>query len=265
MNGLKYNIQSNNRGAVSIEASLILPLFLFTMLFFINAAEIYRTKAVIYEGSIEAAEYVAEYAYLGDRFLEGDGKEVLSELSGHALLVIKFGEYVDDMTLLEKYVIGGKNGVSFLGSSLPDDSGYIDMKISYFLHLNIPLIGNFRHLCQEHIRQRAYLGFRGSDNEEEKAENDTFVYVAKNGVVYHTRRSCTYLLPDIHSTSRSGAVASGYSPCEYCGAASGSSVYITPEGDRYHSSRSCSRLARTVERKKLSEINLPACSKCGGN
>lgn len=251
----------NNKGSMSVEASIALPVFLFVMYFFINLCEIYAVKADVYEACIETAEYMSEYAYLMDRL--GDGKSNYS-LTCLPVAGLRFQNYVDDNALLEKYVVGGKYGVSFLGSSFPDEQGFIDLKVKYFVHVNIPILGSKSHMCSEHIRQRAYLGYENKESSIDK-KDDVYVYVAKNGVVYHTTRSCTYLLPDIHSRSIKAAKASGYSPCKYCGKSYGSWVYVTPDGEAYHSSRKCSRLERTVARIKLSETNLPACSKCGGS
>ncbi len=250
----------NNRGSVSIEAAIALPMFLFTMLFLAYVSEISAVRATVYEGCIETAEYMAEYVYLANNISEDEN--LLNDALTAGTLLVRFNEYVDNDALLEKYVVGGKNGVSFLGSSLPDDHGYIDLEIRYFVHIDIPLINGFTHMYKEHIRQRAYLGSAALQSETEE-EEDRYVFVAKNGVVYHTTRSCTYLSPDIQVMSKTGAAGSGYTPCEYCGAQAGDSVYVTGSGSRYHSSKQCSRLMRTVERKKLSEVNLPPCSKCG--
>lgn len=250
----------NNRGSMSIEAAVALPVFLFVMLFFINVAEIYIAKAVIYEACIETAEYMAEYAYLTDRFHDEGDSISLGNLPTAGL---RFQSYVDDNALLEKYVIGGKYGVSFIGSSFPDDEGFIDLKIKYFVHVDIPVLGRKSHMCSEHIRQRAYLGYRGEESADPD-EDDPYVYVAKKGVVYHTSRGCTYLLPDIHSKTIKAAKSSGYKACKLCGKSCGAWVYTTPDGESYHSSRKCKGIKRTVDRYKLSEVSLPPCSKCSG-
>ncbi|MBO4863701.1 MAG: hypothetical protein J5517_05020 [Eubacterium sp.] len=253
----------NNKGSMSIEAAIAFPIFLFTMLFMICLSEIFAAKAAIYEGCIETAEYMAEYAYLMDSMSDGDmSKDYMAALP---VAIVKFQEYVDEEALLEKYIVGGRNGISFLGSAFPDDKGYIDLKVNYFIHIDIPLFGSKSKLCSEHIRQRAYLGYKGTEKKEPvEKEDDPYVYVAKNGVVYHTTRACTYLLPDVHGTTLSSARTSGYTSCEYCGSEAGSLVFVTPDGERYHSDRYCSRLKRNVQRKRLSEVNLPPCSKCGG-
>lgn len=247
----------NNKGSASIEASIALPLYLFTMLFFVYLGTTYTVKSTVYEGCIETAEYMAEYAYLADCF---DTAEKLSPVMAKA----RFLEYADSKALLEEYVVGGALGVSFIGSQFPDDKGFIDLKVTYFIRIKIPLIKNFNTKCTEHIRQRAYLGRRLSSESDSGKSNgaDKYVYVAENGVVYHNSRSCTYLLPKITSCSKKSAQNKGYKKCKYCNPTGSGEVFITEYGDCYHSSRSCSRLKRNVERKKLSEVSLPPCSKC---
>ena len=61
-------VLKNNKGSSTLEASIVLPLFLFFLLFFIYISNIYTVKGVIYEGAVETAEYMAEYAYLTDCF-----------------------------------------------------------------------------------------------------------------------------------------------------------------------------------------------------
>ena len=245
---------NNNKGSASIEAAITFPLFLFAMLFFIYLANIYSVKAAIYEGAVETTEYMAEYAYLTDSFKE-------AAVADYPMAMLKFDEYLDSKSLVDKYVVGGVNGVSFLGSVFPDDEGYINLEVTYYIHLDIPFMGGFKQRCTEHIRQKAYLGRDGYIGSDEDDDEDRYVYVAKNGVVYHESRNCTYLKPSVSAVSIGNAA--GYRPCEYCGKDCGSVVYITSEGECYHSRQNCSRLKRTVERKKLSEVSLPPCSKCG--
>ena len=251
-----------NRGSVSIEASIAFPLFLFVMLFFIYIGSIYTARAVIYEGCIETSEYMAEYAYLKDSV------DLDSVVLDAATAKVRFAKYADSNALLDKFIIGGKAGVSFLGSSFPDDDGFIDLKVTYYIGLDIPLFRKYRMKCTENIKQKAYIGRTAPAEETDEKADSAYVYVAENGVVYHTNRSCTYIQPDIISADLSGSIKKSYKKCRYCGGTLSSDytgeVYITSDGECYHSSKSCSRLKRTVSRRKLSEVNLPACSKCGG-
>lgn len=247
---------NNNRGTVSVEASIALPLFLFATLFMIYVANIYTVKAAIYEAAIETTEYMAEYAYLTDTFEEAD-------VMDYPMAMLRFRQYADSQDLIKRHVLGGMNGISFIGSKFPDDDGYIDMRITYVIRVNVPVFGNHWHICTEHIKQKAYLGrTKVESGDEEEEEKSRYVYVAENGVVYHDTRSCTYLMPNVKTVKKKKALKKGYRACKYCGAGMSDKVYITSDGDCYHSSKACSRLKRTVKRVKLSETNLPPCSKC---
>ena len=249
----------DNRGSVSIEAAIAFPIFLFTMLFFIYIGEIYTVKAAVYEASVETAEYMAEYAYLTDCFEEAGSLD-------YAMAILKFNEYADNKALLEKFVLGGTYGVSFLGSLFPDEDGFIDLHVTYFVRINLPVFGSFSRVCSEQVRQRAYLGFSGNSHEDTDSDGGRYVFITENYEAYHTSRSCSYLMPDIESTNLDSAKNQGYHACKYCAAdctdLSGE-VFITTDGEAYHTDRSCSRLKRTVSRVKLDECDLPACSRCG--
>ena len=253
-------VLKNNKGSSTLEASIVLPLFLFFLLFFIYISNIYTVKGVIYEGAVETAEYMAEYAYLTDCFED-------VKIADYPMAKVKFLEYVDEKALLDKYVVAGRNGISFLGSQLPDEDGYIDLKVTYFVHVDVPILGRFKHMFREHIRQKAYVGLSSDKSEKADKEDDDsrIVYVAKDGVVYHESRSCTYLMPDVRSCSLNAAKLKGYGKCRYCKGAVSGTVYVTADGEKYHTSRNCSRLRRTVYSKRKSEVTLPPCSKCGKN
>lgn len=253
----KLNPAVGNQGSTSVEAMLVLPLFLFSMLAFIYICNMLAVKSIIYEAAIQTAEYMAEYAYLAEQYPEEAdcGNDIIADL--------KFQEYLDDGEKVEQFVINGISGVSFYGSAFPDEEGYIVLHVRYDLSVNIPFICNFSEACEERIRQKAYLGYRNSSEADGVTEDDKYVYIAENGTVYHSGRSCSYLAPEIYAASRESAVGKGYLSCEYCGASAGSTVYVTQEGERYHSVYTCSRIRRTVYRKKLNEVGgMPQCQRC---
>ncbi|MCH5268392.1 MAG: hypothetical protein J1E62_08625 [Lachnospiraceae bacterium] len=138
---------------------------------------------------------------------------------------------------------------------------------------SIPMLGDwFFVVTTQRMPVRKYTGL--SMVPEETAEDDTYVYLAENGTVYHLMVTCTYLHLGIREISaerlqternRSGGI---YKPCERCmkniQVSDGVDVFITPYGDRYHCTKDCSGLRRTVRKVKKSEVgNLPPCSKCG--
>lgn len=137
----------------------------------------------------------------------------------------------------------------------------------------VPMIGDWFvvSVCQR-VPVRCYTGKSMVPNEG--SDEKCYVYVAKNGTVYHNVVHCTYLHLGIQDVSageletvrnRSGGI---YKPCESCmkgsQAVEGMRLYITPYGDRYHRTDDCSGLRRTVRKVEKSEVGaMPPCSKCG--
>ena len=86
-----------NRGSAVVEATLIMPVFLFSMLAVFYMCRCKLAEGVIYEAAAETAEYMAEYAYISDV---------------DALLpqVIMPG-YIDDKEIIENSIEGGIKGI----------------------------------------------------------------------------------------------------------------------------------------------------------
>ena len=55
-----------NRGSVTIEASLVFPIFLFFVMSLYHMCYSRIADNIVYEAAIETAEYMAEYAYLDE-------------------------------------------------------------------------------------------------------------------------------------------------------------------------------------------------------
>ncbi len=234
--------EKRNQGSASLEATLVMPVFLLAMISLFMMFQSVLVEAQIYEAAAETAEYMAEMAYL--------------EAANTAAAYLRFPRYVDETDRMERYVKHGVSGVQFLGSEIGDE--YIVLRVSYAMeHLGTRSFT---------IRKRAYTGAAWEAAETEAAHaEDAYVYVTDNQAVYHTTRQCSYLRLQIRTSALEQAKQSGYDACAFCGRnVQGTQVYVTNEGDRYHSSLTCSGLKRTVYRKKKSEVaGLAACSRCG--
>ena len=246
-----------NRGLLSVEAAICLPLFIFFIYALVLFVKVQAVKNVVYEAAeVELAEYMAEYAYLSESI---DGMGATDYIAAKA----KVKNYVDDKKLIEKYVRGGISGLSFYGSKLPDDDGYIYLYLRYTVDLDIPFIGSYSKTFTERIKQKAYIGYSEKD-EEEETDDSVYVYVAENGVVYHNSRRCTYLYHDTTMIKKEKAEHSGRTPCSFCHANEAEIMgFITEDGEKYHTNPICSRLLRNVRRVKKSQVgDLPECQKC---
>ncbi|MGN0396379.1 MAG: TadE/TadG family type IV pilus assembly protein [Coprococcus sp.] len=256
-----------DEGSATLEAALILPVFIFAMLVIYSMGCAICTRTVVYEAMQETVQYMAEYAYMYDRAAEAADVDYEGSAAGTAVNVAtaygKLGGYIDDKELVDKYVSGGVSGIIIMQAELNDD-GYIYMDIAYQLAVDVPLVGNLCSSVTESIRQKAYLGNSIISDETQ----EEYVYVAENQSVYHTTRSCYHIRLSVMQISEK-TLNSRYSslkPCDFCvkEGVTKNIVYVTEEGDKYHYSRVCRGLKRTVYRVKKSECqDLPPCSNCG--
>jgi hypothetical protein len=236
-----------NRGSASLEATLVLPLFIAVMVAVYCMGRCRMAELFIYEAVVESAEYMAESRYINKTQVITPG--------------MVFSDYVDDAEIIEKYVKNGVDGISFLGSYVNSD-GEVVVKAKYTLNVDMPFIPTLSKERTVTVKQKGYTGYTTKGNSDD-TDSDKYVYVTENREVYHSSRSCTYLSLSISMSKLSVAKGSGYKACEFCGSECGDTVYITDYGESYHSRRNCSGLKRTVSRVKLSEVeNLGGCSRC---
>ncbi|MBQ8316773.1 MAG: pilus assembly protein [Lachnospiraceae bacterium] len=239
-----------NQGSATVEATLILPIFIFVLLGLFGFIRLRMAEAYVYEAAVETVEYMAQVSYL-------------SECS---MLVPKtcFKGYVDNGELVDNYIQGGVDGVSFIGTDYLDEDGYVCLKVSYGYGVNVPLLGSFRGKRSYVVRQKAYVGVAEDNPDEgELSDDDIYVYITDNREAYHMSRHCTHLDLTISMSSVKAAKYLGYTSCSFC-KGEGDTIYVTKWGDRYHSDRNCGGLKRTLYRVKKSQVEgLGACQRCG--
>ena len=257
------SLRKSNNGSATLEATIIMPIFIFAVLTIIQMGKILIVEEQIYQGMMDTAAYMAEYAYLYKQAETkiSNGGEIGETVLGYSVAHNKFNEYVGENNYINQYVENGKSGISFMGSEYLDKDDFVNLKISYKVKINIPLLGNLSANLSSQVRQKAFIGYNYNE------EMVKYVYVAEEGDVYHDSRSCSHILLDINQITKSELEGrhKELNPCKYCGSESNYSgeVYITADGNCYHYSRGCSGLKRTVRRVKLSEIGgLRPCSRC---
>ena len=261
-----------NAGSAVVEATVGIALFCFLALAFYHILHIHAVKECVYSALAEAAEYTAEIAYLTDRletnFLDGEEDEgassVVDTVSLFAAAEEKLLTSIDEPELIEKYVLGGRVGLSLLGSEFYDENGDIVLIVHYVICICTPLLPDLEFTVEQKICQKPYLGHDTGGGAADGDNRDPYVFVTDNCEVYHRSRVCTHLYLSTHTAYLAAAESSGYRSCEYCGSEAEGVVYICDEGDAYHSKANCRGLKRTVYRKRLSEVKgVPPCSRCG--
>lgn len=246
-----FMILKDDRGSATVEAAIALPIFIFAILFLFHGIRQRMAEAIVYEASAETVEYMAELSYIADCSI------IIPET--------RFKLYVDDEKLVEAYIKDGVSGVSFLGSTYLDEEGYVCLKVSYKLEINLPVIGSFDGDRSYVIRQKAYKGDESNADDESNEDvlDDVYVFITDNKEAYHMSRDCSHLSLSITPSTRKQAKKQGYISCEFCGDEAETSVLITKYGGKYHTRADCIGLKRTVYRVKKSQVEgLGGCERC---
>ena len=275
-------------GAVTLEAALIMPLFLYCVVNMLTLFDAVRVQSTLYAALHQAGRETGIYAF-DVRF----GAEMAAGLAGAdtggaggaaqaganvlstAYAASRVRNYMDAYGGNLSCVEGGAGGIGYLRSGLFSDGDIIDLVADYKIR---PLLRVFPFTAiPSEVRYygHAWTGYQipGTSSETTQAQSpEETVYMAKTGTVFHRSASCTYLNPSARTVAKDSLASlrndSGgkYYPCEVCGGGSGGSVVVTTYGDRYHSNPNCSALARTVRAVPVSEAAAyRPCSKCGGS
>lgn len=237
--------------SLTVEASLVLPVFLFAAL------------TIAYLGMLAKTQDEVRHAM--HRTVSEASAEIGAGLEKQAKSPLYY------RAKLEAYLGGTGLTTSLAESSLLEENDEIDLVVSYTVGTPFPLFSFLKPRFRERVHTRAFVGV---DTREKEEEEDVIVYVTPTGRVYHRDKNCTYLklsvsqvlAGDLNGKRNSGGAK--YYPCEICahgGAVSADTpVWITNYGNRYHTNRGCSEIRRTIEEILLSQVgNRTPCSKCG--
>lgn len=259
-------MNQKNKGYITVEASMIVPLFLFFMLGMSGLYMTVMAEAHIHQALASAVDYVAQCSYLENKLLfnkNADQKNSVfsvEELVDVVVIKQKLHTYIGNDYYVDRMIAGGKSGIVITVESDVANEKIMLVTARYFTKISLPLLGTYSIPLSNQIKQKAFVGF----SKEEYINSDYYVYVTPNREAYHMRRDCTHLVLDIKSVLEK--YKNRYVPCYYCGIqATGGRIYVTKENSVYHSTRDCVGLKRTVTREKLSAVKgIGACSRCGG-
>lgn len=247
-------IVNEKQASLTVEASFVLPIFLFAMMLISYIGQLIACQDEVQQVLTRIArEASAEY-----------GTTKNSIFTNQLYYKAKFVSYMKGEGLL----------VSFSESTLLEKNDEIDLVVTYTMKTPFSSIFHDSIRMRQRVHTRAFTGVekRGYANEQ---ANKT-VYITPTGRVYHEDLECTYLKLSISKIffsdlERKRNESGGkYKECEKCGRGNDisatSPIWITNYGDRYHRTKSCSGLKRTIQKMDLSQVgNRTACSKCGGD
>lgn len=269
-------------GSMTVEAALVLPLFIFFMMNILFILDMIRFQSNLTAALQQAGNRVCEYAFYTEYARVG-GKDVSSMIGsadGSAGRAVSAG-------LSETFVRGKVNAclgdmrahscldgpISYLGSDIMGgaDGDTVRIVASYKVRPFFRVMGVPDFRMQNRYYGHAWTGYDITHASEEADREDVTVYVTQYGTVFHRSRSCSYLNPSVScvpgavresARNRSGGK---YYRCPICKPSSYGSCLLTKDGDRYHSRADCPALKRTIRSMPLSDAagHYTPCSKCG--
>lgn len=264
--GIRAFFSAPLHAALTLEAAVVLPMFLFAMIAAMQYGNAMDTAVRFGASLSETGRSMAAAAY-AKRF--GGDMGAVPEMAVTALSAA----YAQRRVVSQVKDTSAVRNVNMLLSSVLQGDEIVDLVLTYRIRSPVNMVklpGNF---FLQRARVRAWTGrSAGGDGEDGEGNADgAYVYVTETGTVYHENPDCTHLRLSIREAEKSelkylrNNSGGKYHDCERCGgAAAGDLVYVTSEGDRCHNSLSCSGLKRTVRQVARDELGgMRACSKCG--
>lgn len=259
-------------GSMTVEAAIVLPVFLFFFLNFLWIIEIYNLHSTLLAALREVGRELSVYAYAYDSIVheeEDTGLEAFVENTVFSYLYVKqqVEEFAGDDYLDNSPLTYGKDGISYLSTSVLQENDVVDLVVTYQVSPFIRIAGYYPARFYNRYYGRAWTGYdvsRGS-------ESDPYVYIAQNAKVYHVSRECTHIRLSITECEAwqvetlRNASGSRYLPCELCVTGGQSRFYVAQTGERYHQKLGCSGLKRTITVMQRSEAEklYKMCTRCG--
>ncbi len=260
---------------MTVEASILLPLFVF---FFLNmgcAIELIRFHGNLQLALWQTGSELALYGYAldsGEMPMEEQEEGWWTNLADITfsstyikwrLIDILGSDYIGQSPLAD-----GSNSLHLWESNIFGTEDEIDIIVTYSVSPWSRLAG-FRPFRMTN-RYYAHI-WNGYQLPTVLKEEKRTVYLTEYGTVYHISQDCTYLRLSVRpiEAKKLGEVRNHcgrqYEPCAKC--ANGVcpvEVYITEEGNCYHYRKECSGLKRTIYAVSLKDAeNYKPCSRCG--
>lgn len=178
---------------------------------------------------------------------------------------IWFFDIYDAKSICDSLVEGGRKGISVQSAFSSEEE--VQVKAIYTLKLSVPFFRPIRFQKDTAVKRRVFSGYVKHRRDYDAAGDNSIVYVAENGVVYHKNASCSHICLKITGNAAIQDIvhSSKYAACEKCihKGSSLSAIFVTAYGDCYHSTLGCSGLKRTIKAVRLKDVGrLRPCSRC---
>lgn len=246
---------SFQKGSITVEAAMVMPLFLFVVLGFLYMMEVIGLIFHVQMTLNDTARQLSTLSYYEENVCE--------PVAIQTDFAVNLGtEYIGKSCVYQ--------GVISLMNSEKKDEDLI-LSADYIIRIPVPFWDIKWMTMHQTVRTRSFVGKTIKDDIKEGEKEKRYVYITENGTVYHESLECSHLKRTLQVVSP-GELAikrndngACYYPCEYCGdvISDTDTYYITPDGTRYHSKIDCSGLKRTIQKVEYETVkDWRGCSRC---
>lgn len=254
------------KAGVTLEAALVLPVFIFFVLNMFSVMEMLRLYGNMAFALNEVGGKVSLYGYVYEWADEEKNSGIVEDVAFTYLYIrnemteILGEEYIEDSPL-----VGGLSGILFYKTRIMENEN-IDLVTVY--EMKVPFltdaVGKIR--TYNSYYSRAWTGYDVSKSDE------SCVYITESGEVYHIDAECSHLNLTVKKVDRSALAefrneaGMRYTLCELCDAVWSDVVWVTESGERYHTSEECAGIKRTVYEVLMNtakEKGYRLCARCG--
>ena len=226
--------KSTKKGSLTLEAALVLPLFLFFCMNMASLVHYFQVDSKTMSEQTEIAKNAAILCYATEH-----GKDA-SQAGSLGLPSTKNNIFHDENVDVFRLHT--------------QKAWYSEMAYTSFVTMD-------RATC------RKWTGYDPTKKQmaySDKKEN--MVYVVDHSESYHKSKNCWHIDIRVHAVTEQEIKLSGYKTCSACKDRTGWGVYYkTDSSDIYHTSLNCTKIMRNIQTITLTEAQkrgLPPCKDC---
>ena len=253
-----YASLKSEKGSLTIEAAVVLPLLFLGMVALICIMDLLRIQAQTSISLNESVKELGMYAYVTEKTPADVPVGQISQAIciGYAQTKLRDEPNAD---------------ISLSSSSYKDH--IIELRASGTYKMPITIFPISTIYFQNRVRIHDWTGYSGYGSTGDTDTGGEMVYITDRQTVYHAFSDCTHIDLSIEQISydkvgqRRNENGGKYYACPHCVSVESHSgaVYIARSGDRYHTNPDCQSLKRMVQMVLKSEIEegMQLCSRCG--
>ena len=232
------------KAGMTLEAALIMPIFLFAMINVISIMDIMRIKSCVDMAVAESGNEIAIECY----------GEYLNDIVSPIYIKAKVNQFLKE-NLSDRDYQKIKGTISVTNISILDGDNKLSFRVKYQIKPMVDMAGLITVKMDSDYYGHSWLGYTGHE------ETEQMVFLSNTASVYHVDKQCKYLnvtimkVPYMNLEAYRNNSRKKYKQCNFCNMGEMEYyVYITPEGDGYHTTKNCIGLTRSIYTVPISQI-----------